>query len=208
MQDLGSRKILMAQAMQKVSEIEGITLLHFRLKGVDYRKKLVSRDFIYPDFPLVRILMKYQCGNKGKGPVIVQSRLIYPNNVYPYGRKTLEVLEDIADQRYVEGTSWKDLGDIFYERYDFSVENLKRAIIRVNVAFNRLLAVGIIQSLNIVEWRLGLRESESEGEWERRSFIALSLVYREILFSGICGIGILGAERANLVISDFDLFRK
>lgn len=210
MQDLSSRKILMAQAMQKVSEIEGTTLLHFRLQGVDSRKKLVSRDIIYTDFPLVRILMKYQCRNKG--PVIVQSRLIYPNNVYPYGRKTLEVLEDIADQRYVEGTSWKDLGDIFYEKYDFSVENLKRSIIRVNVAFNRLLAVGLIQSLNIVEWRLSLGDSDSEGEregeGERRNFIALSLVYREILFSGICGIGILGAKRENLVISDFDLFRK
>lgn len=204
MQDLSSRKNLMAQAMQKVSEIEGITLLHFRLQGVDYRKKLVSRDIIYPDFPLVRVLMKYQCGNKG--PVIVQSRLIYPNNVYPYGRKTLEVLEDIAYHRYVEGTSWKDLGDIFYERYDFSVENIKRSIIRVNVAFNRLLAVGLIQSLNIVEWRLGLGDNEGEGK--RRNFIALSLVYREILFSGICGIGILGAKRENLVISDFDLFRK
>jgi hypothetical protein len=46
MQDLSSRKILMAQAMEKVSEMEGITLLHFRLQGVDYRKKLVSRDII------------------------------------------------------------------------------------------------------------------------------------------------------------------
>ena len=57
MQELSSRKILMAQAMQKVSEIERITLLHFRLQGVDYRKKLVSRELIYFDFPLVRVLM-------------------------------------------------------------------------------------------------------------------------------------------------------
>jgi hypothetical protein len=183
----------MAQAMQKVSEIEGITLLHFRLQGVDYRKKLVSRDLIYFDFPLVRVLMEYQCGNKGS--VIVQSRLIYPNNVYPYGRKTLEVLEDIADERYVEGTSWKDLGDIFYERYDFSVENLKRAIIRVNVAFNRLLTVGLIRALNIVEWRFGEREQR-----EPRSFITLSFLYREKLFFSIFG--------AKLAISDFDLFCK
>lgn len=187
----------MAQAIQKVSEIKGITLLHFRLQGVDYRKKLVSRDLIYFDFPLVRVLMEYQCGNKGA--VIVQSRLIYPNNVYPYGRKTLEVLEDIANQRYVEGTSWKDIGDIFYERYDFSVENLKRAIIRVNVAFNRLLAVGLIQSLNIVEWRLDVCEGEGEGE--RRSFITLSFLYREKLFFGVFG--------AKLDISsNFDLFCK
>jgi hypothetical protein len=80
----------MAQAMQKVSEIEGITLIHFRLKGVEHRKKLVSQDIIYWDFPLVRVRMKYKCGNNGEE--IVQSRLIYPNNVYPYGRKTLEAL--------------------------------------------------------------------------------------------------------------------
>lgn len=182
--------------MRKVSEIEGITLLHFRLQGVDYRKKLVSRDAIYTDFPLVRVLMvmKYQGGSKGE--VIVQSRLIYPGNVYPYGRKTLEVLEDIADKRYVEGTSWKDLGDIFYERYAFSEENLKRSIIRVNVAFNRLLTVGLIQALNIVQWRFGEREPQS--------FITLSFLYREKLFFGIF------REKPVISISssDFDLFRK
>lgn len=180
--------------MQKVCEIEGITLLHFRLQGMDYRKKLVSWDIIYLDFPLVRVLMEYQCGNKGQ--IIVQSRLIYPNNIYPYGRKTLDVLEDIADKRYVEGTSWKDLGDIFYERYDFSVENLKRSIIRVNVAFNRLLTVELTQALNIVEWRFGEREP--------RSFITLSFLYREKLSFGICGI--FGAKLA--ISSDFDLFCK
>ena len=196
MQDLSSRKVLMAQAMEKVSEMEGITLLHFRLQGMDYRKKLVSRDIIYLDFPLVRVLMGYQCGNKG--PVIVQSRLIYPSNVYPYGRKTLEVLEDIADMRYVEGTSWKDLGDIFGERYDFSVENLKRSIVRVNVAFNRLLTVGLIQALNIVEWRFG--ECEKREQREPPGFITLSFLYREKSFFGIFG--------AKPAISDFDLFRK
>lgn len=188
--------------MEKVSEIEGITLLHFRLQGVDYRKKLVSRDIIYLNFPLVRVLMEYRCGNKG--PVIVQSRLIYPNNVYPYGRKTLEVLEDIADKRYVEGTSWKDLGDIFYERYDFSVENLKRSIIKVNVAFNRLLTVGLIQTLNIVEWRFGECEKREKREQREQreppGFITLSFLYQEKLFFGIFG--------AKPAISDFDLFRK
>lgn len=196
MQDLSSRKILMAQAMEKVSGIEGITLLHFRLQGVDSRKELVSLDIIYFDFSLVRVLMEYQCGNKG--PVIVQSRLIYPNNVYPYGRKTLEVLEDIAEKRYKHRASWKVLGDIFYDRYDFSIDNLKRAIIRVNVAFNRLLAVGLIQALNIVEWCFGERD---QRESESRSFITLSVLYREKLF-----FGIFGAKLA--ISSDVDLFRK
>ena len=190
MQGLSSRQEVMAQAVQKVSEIEGVTLLHFRLQGIDYRNKFVSQDFIYFDFPLMRVLITYQYGKKR--PIIVQSRLVYPNNVYPYGRKTLEVLEDIVDERYVGGTSWKDLGDIFYERYDFSVENLKRVIIRVNVAFNRLLTLGLIQALNIVEWRF--------GEREQRSFIKLSFLYREKLFFGIFG--------AKFAISDFDLFCK
>ncbi len=206
MQDLSGQKILTAQAMQKVSEIEGITLLHFRLKGVDHRKKLVSRDIIYWDFPLVRVQMKYKCGDKGEE--IVQSRLIYPNNVYPYGRKTLEVLEDIADKRYVERTSWKDLGDIFYERYDFSVENLKRSIIRVNVAFNRLLTVGLIQALNIVQWRFGEREQRKQNqqsERESQGFITFSFLYREKLFFGIFGAKLAISSSLS---SDFDLFRK
>lgn len=177
-----------------MSEIEGAKLLHFRLQGIDYRKKLVSRDFIYFDFPLMRVLITYQYQYGKKRPIIVQSRLVYPNNIYPYGRKTLEVLEDITDKRYVEGTSWKDLGDIFYERYDFSVENLKRAIIRVNVAFNRLLTVGLIQTLNIVEWHFRARE--------QRSLTTLSFLYREKLFFGISIFG------SKLAISDFDLFCK
>ncbi len=211
MQDLSGRKILAAQAMQKVSEIEGITLLHFRLKGVEHRKKLVIRDIIYWDFPLVRVQMKYKCGNKGEE--IVQSRLIYPNNVYPYGRKTLEVLEDIADKRYVERTSWKDLSDIFYERYDFSVENLKRSIIRVNVAFNRLLTVGLIQALNIVQWRFGEREQREQREQNQQSgreppgFITFSFLYREKLFLGIFGAKLAISSSLSLS-SDFDLFRK
>jgi len=197
----------MAKAVEKVSEIEGIKVLvlHYRLQGVEYRKKLVSRDCTHFDFPLVRVLIEYQCGNKNS--VIVQSRLVYPNNVYPYGRKTLEVLEDITDKRYVEGTSWKNLGDIFYERYGFSVENLKRSIIRMNVVFNRLLMVGLIQALNIVEWRLVVREGEGEGEGERRSFITLSFVYRETLFFAICGRG-RGIWGRKLAMPDFDLFRK
>ncbi|MEJ2567255.1 MAG: hypothetical protein P8Z50_00010 [candidate division WOR-3 bacterium] len=197
-----------AQAMQKVSEIEGITLLHFRLKGVDHRKKLVSRDIIYWDFPLVRVLIKYKCGNKGEE--IVQSRLIYPNNVYPYGRKTLEVLEDIADKRYVDRTSWKDLGDIFYESYDFSVENLKRSIIRVNVAFNRLLTVGLIQALNIVQWRFGEREQNQQSGREPPGFITFSFLYREKLFFVIFGakLAISSSSSSLSLSSDFDLFRK
>ena len=147
MQDLSSRKEVMAQAVKELSEVEGIKVLvlHCQLHGVDKRKKIVSRDLIYSDFPLIRVLITYQYGKKR--PIITQSRLVYPNNVYPYGRKTLEVLEDIARQRYVEGVSWKVLGDIFYEKYDFSLENLKRSIIRVNVVFNRLLNVGLIQAL-------------------------------------------------------------
>lgn len=207
MQDLIGRKILMAQAMQKVSEIEGITLLHFRLKGVDHRKKLVSQNIIYWAFPLVRVQMKYKCGNKGKE--IVQSRLIYPGNVYPYGRKTLEVLEDIADKRYVKRSSWKDLGDIFYERYDFSVENIKRSIVRVNVAFNRLLTAGLIQALNIVQWRLDEREQCKQNEQrqsrgEPRNFIIFSFLYREKLFFGIS----VAKPGISSLSSDFDLFRK
>ncbi len=206
MQELSSRQEVMAQAVQELSdiEIEGIKVLHCQLHGVDYRKKLVSRDLIYFDFPLMRVLITYQYGKSKKRSIIVQSRLVYPNNVYPYGRKTLEVLEDIAEKRYKDRVSWKILGDIFYDRYDFSLENLKRAIIRVNVAFNRLLTVGLIQALNIIEWRFGERESEREREREResRSFITLSFAYREKLFSGIRIFG------AKLAISDFDLFRK
>lgn len=200
MQELSSRQEVMAQAVQELSEIEGIKVLHCQLHGVGYRKKLVSRDFIYFDFPLMRVLITYQSGKSKKRPIIVQSRLVYPNNVYPYGRKTLEVLEDIAEKRYRDRVSWKILGDIFYDRYDFSLENLKRAIIRVSVAFNRLLTVGLIQALNIIEWRFGERESESESE--SRSFITFSFAYREKLFSGIRIFG------AKLAISDFDLFRK
>ena len=184
MQALSGRKKIMAQVMQELSTNQEITLVAYKLHGLDYRKKLVSREAIYRDFPLMRILFKCKRGGK----TFVLSRLVYPASVYPYGRKTVDVLEDIAKMRYKEGVSWKGLGDIYYERYEFSLDSIKAAVNRVELVFSRLLTTGVIHTLGIAQWVCR----------EKRSFITLSFTYRVRLFFVAFGFEFVG----------IDLFRK
>jgi hypothetical protein len=100
------------------------------------------------------------------------------------------------------------------------VENLKRSIIRVNVAFNRILTVGLIQALNIVQWRLGEREQREQRKQREQNqqsgreppgFITFSFLYREKLFFCILGAKLAISSSLSLSLSlssDFDLFRK
>jgi hypothetical protein len=184
MQALSGRKKIMAQVMEELSTNQEITLIAYKLHGLGYRKKLVSREIIYKNFPLMRILFKYKRGGK----TFVLSRLVYPASVYPYGRKSVDVLEDIAKMRYKEGVSWNGLGDIYYERYEFSLDSIKAAVKRVELVFSRLLTTGIVHKLGIAGWVCS----------ERRSFITLSFTYRVRLFFVSFGFEFGG----------IDLFRK
>lgn len=182
MQILSERKKIMAQATQEFLKIGGIQLINCKLHGIDHRKKLTTVDRTYFNFPLMRILVTYK--KKGCSSIIVKSKLIYPADVFPYGRKTLGVFELIARQRLVKGTSWYNMDKIFDLKYGFSTSNLKASIARVNLVFARLLTAGLIQRFNVSQWLYN----------EQRSFVLLTQAYRKRLFAAVQGPVMAGAE--------------
>lgn len=164
-----------------MSKISGIKLLSIKLHGVVYRKKLVSVDKNFHNYPLLRIQVKYMRGKQ----IHVETPIVYPSDVYPYGRKTLDVVEEIAFLRYRDGHSWYILGNIFYDKYDFSLNSIKSTIDRLDLVFNRLLTGGIIAGfLTVSRWLCA----------EEKSFQTLSLAYRNRLLFGLFSSGSLAID--------------
>lgn len=181
LQDLRGKKEIKAQVVQELSKIPGIKLLSCKFHGVVYRKRLVSVDKDFPDYPLLRIQVKYMRGKH----IHVETPIVYPADVYPYGRKTLDVVEEIAFLRYRDGQSWHILGNIFYDKYDFSLNSIKATIDRLDLVFNRLLTVRIIAGfLTVSRWLCA----------EEKSFQTLSLAYRNRLLFGLFSSGGLAID--------------
>ncbi len=136
----------------------------------------MSVDKNFHDYPLLRIQVKYMRGKQ----IHVETPIVYPADVYPYGRKTLDVVEEIAFLRYRDGHSWHILGNVFYDKYDFSLNSIKSTIDRLDLVFNRLLTVRIIAGfLTVSRWLCA----------EEKSFQTLSLAYRNRLLFGLFSSG-------------------
>ncbi len=166
--------------MECISMIPGLKVLSGKLHGGYYRKRLVSSERVWENFFLIRIQLKYKIGSK----MYKWSPVIYPSDVYPYGRQTLDVVEETAEMRYKEGKSWKKLGDELFEHYNFSFNRIKRMINRVSLAFERLVTSQIIPPfLNVAAWIYV----------EVKSFETLTFCYRHRMLSGrFCGRGFRG----------------
>jgi hypothetical protein len=176
LQDLRGKREIKDQVVQELSKIPGLKLLSCKLHGVVHRKKLVSVDKNFYDYPLLRIQVKYMRGKQ----IHVETPIVYPSDVYPYGRKTLDVVEEIAFLRYRDGYSWHTLGNVFYDKYDFSLNSIKSTIDRLDLVFNRLLTVRIIAGfLTVSRWLCA----------EEKSFRTLSLAYRNRLLFGLFSSG-------------------
>ena len=103
---------------------------------------------------------------------MVENPIVYPADVYYYGRKSLGVFEQMASLKYRENHSWKIIGTIVYEKYEICLNSIKAAIKRLDLVFNRLLTAGIISVF------------QSISQWlcvEERGFQTLSLAYRRRL---------------------------
>ena len=160
--------------IKELSDISGIKVLSYKLHGGYCRKRLVSGEGVWENFFLIRIHLKYQRGQKRykKSPVI------YPSDVYPYGRQTLEVVEETADKRYKEEKSWKELEDDLFASYNFSLNRIKRMINRVSLVFERLVTSQI----------LPLPPFLQVADWIRcrvKSFESLTICYRHRMVSGL-----------------------
>jgi len=171
-QDLKGKKKILSQVKATFSKIPGVKVLSGKLHGGYCRKRLTSVERVWKNFFLIRIQLKFKIGSK----MHKRSPVIYPSDVYPYGRQTLDVVEITAELRYKRGMSWKNLEDELYQRYDFSLNRIKRMIKRVSLVFERLVTGKIVPPfLNVATWMCA----------KAKSFESLTFSYGERMQSGL-----------------------
>jgi hypothetical protein len=176
----------MCQVRGVLAKISGITILLINLHGGYYRKKLISREKVWENFFLIRVQVEYKIGKE----IRKTTRVIYPSDVYPYGRQTLDVVEEAADLRYKEKKFWTSMGDIFYERYEFSPNRIKGMIKRVSLVFERLVTSQTIPLdepqpfLNVETWICARVESFEDLSFSYRDKMLYGPIYlRHKIFS-------------------------
>jgi hypothetical protein len=171
-QDLKGKKKILSQVIAEFCKIPGIKILSGKLHGGYFRKILISNGKVWENFFLIRIHLEFKIGSK----MYKWTPTIYPSDVYPYGRQTLNVVEKAAESRYKERKSWKSLEDELYQRYGFSLNRIKRMISRVSLAFERLMTSRTIQRfIDVVAW---IRDKVE-------SFESLSFSYAQQMLSGL-----------------------
>lgn len=169
----------MCQVKEVLSKISGITILLIRLHGGYCRRKLISPEKVWENFFLIRVRLEYKIGNETRKT----TQVIYPSDVYRYGRQTLEVVEEAADMRYKKKKSWTSLANEFYERYEFSLNRIKGMIKRVSLVFERLVTSQTISPIRADAHQLFL----NVDTWicvKEESFVRLSFSYRDKMLYG------------------------
>lgn len=110
----------------------------------------------------------------------VKTLIIYPSDVYSYGRQTLDVVNEAAVLRHQYDYSWYKLENRFYEAYDFSLNRIKGMLKRVELVFDRLITSQIITVFrDVSDW--------IKREW--RDFQSLTFIYRSRMVGGLFGDG-------------------
>jgi hypothetical protein len=174
-QDLKGKKKILSQVRGGFSEILSLKVLSCKLHGGYRRKRLVSSERVWVNFFLIRIQLEYKRGKE----IYKKSLVIYPSDVYPYGRQTLDVVQEAAEMRYKEERSWKELEDELFESYNFSFNRIKRMIKRVSLVFDRLVTSQIIPPfLNVAAWICAKCTKV-------KSFESLTFSYRHRMLSGL-----------------------
>lgn len=154
-----------------------LKVLSCTLHDFVYRKALFGIAGPYFCFPLMRVKIKYKKGVE----IVSKNTIIYPRDVIPYVRKTLDVVEEIVKAKLVMGESYLNLEGIIEKKYGFSLNSIKSAKKRAEIGFNRLVTCGLVKGLNFLSW---LRE-------ESRSFSELNILYRErLILSGVAPVSL------------------
>jgi hypothetical protein len=176
----------MCQVRGVLAKISGITIILISLHGGYCRKKLISSEKVWENFFLIRVQVEYKIGNE----IRKTTRVIYPSDVYPYGRQTLDVVEEAADLRYKGKKFWTSMGDILYERYEFSLNRIKGMIKRVSLVFERLVTSQTIPLddhqpfLNVETWICARVESFEDLSFSYRDKMLYGPIYlRHKIFS-------------------------
>ena len=161
---LGQEKII-----ERVrDELSGkLKLLSVKLHDFVYRKQLFVQGDIWRKFCLMRVKLTF----KQKGHVVRKNVIIYPCDVVPYVRRSLDVIEEMARVRLQKGRSYLEAGDIIYDKYNLDLNSIKSAVKMAEKAFSRLLTCNLAEGIDLVFWI----------NCETRSFAYLNHLYRKEL---------------------------
>lgn len=142
-----------------------LKVLDIRFHDFVSRKRLVVGGDIrlYRNYRLMRVKLVY----RKKRKVLSRNVIVYPCDVIPYVRKTLDVVEEMAREKLVEGLSYWDAGNVFYARYGFELNSIKSALKMAETAFNRLRTCELVEGLDVGGWLKS----------EQRSFAQLNYCY-------------------------------
>jgi len=149
-------------------ELSGkLKLLSVSLHDFVFRKQLFVKGDIWRDFCLMRVRLTF----KEKGHVKRKNVIVYPCDVIPYVRRSLEVIEEIVRVRLQKGFSYLKAGNVIYAKHELGVSGIKSAVKLAEKAFGRLLACNLAEGLDPVSWI----------SCERRRFSCLNHLYRKEL---------------------------
>lgn len=145
-------------------------LISCKPHGFSLRKKLTGTEEIFTNYKLLRVRITYQDGKSKE--IKTTTSIVYPSDVVPYLRRTLDLIEKVVRERMVGNKSYYQLENVYEPKYGFSLKSIKCSVERVKWAFERLLVAGIIEKLNFESWL----------KVESRSFAELSRSYRGKFF--------------------------
>jgi len=115
--------------------------------------------------------MRVRLTFKEKGCVVRKNVIVYPCDVIPYVRRSLDVIEEIVRVKLQRGCSHLKTGNIIYEKHELDVSCIKSAVRMAEKAFGRLLSRDLAEGIDPVSWL----------SCERRSFACLNHLYRKEL---------------------------
>jgi len=166
---LGPEQICEA-VYQDLSKV--LIIKKFKVHDVTYRKRLFTPDRIEYWYPLLRVKITYVV----KKQQVTTTKVVYPSPIVRYGRKTLDLINEMAYKKFVLNQSLFELEKI-YDKFDFGLKSILMELKRTTWAFNRFSTSGIVVGLDVVD----------VGSWlktEKRSFALLVKSYRKRFFPG------------------------
>jgi hypothetical protein len=166
MQGSSGQKAIIERVIQELSV--KLKLISVKFHGFSFRKKLIVPG---GDDRKNYCLMRVKITFKEKGAVVSKNVIIYPCDVVPYVRKSLDVIEEMVRGKLQKGQSYLQAGDLFYKKYNLSINSIKSAVRMAEKAFSKLLSCDLIEGFDLVFWI----------SCEKRNFAYLNHLYREEL---------------------------
>jgi len=155
-------------AEQQLSKV--IKIISFKCHDFVNRKSLITGTEVLYNYKLLRVKVKYKKGSL----LIVKNIIVYPSDVIPYVRKTLDVIEEIVSCKIRKGMSYYEIEENYCKcDFGFSINSINSSIKRAKIAFNKLVTSMLVEGLNFSGWFIN----------EKRDFVKLNTLYFNIFLS-------------------------